>query len=209
MTEAGAALATLGAMAAEGNAYPDELESDAQDEAREDAENEVRRRLALAQIRQYPDAVLRMRAHEVDRFDETLARLAERMTDLMHDARGVGLAATQVGVLQRLFVFQATDEDEVRAVVNPQITARSEETESGDEGCLSLQGVLVPVERSTTITLEGQDLEGKPLRLELEELPARVVQHELDHLDGTLMIERTDAESRREALATLRHRPSL
>ena len=192
-------------MAAEGDAYPDEPEV----EAREQAESEVRRRLALAQIRQYPDAVLRMRAHEVDRFDETLARLAERMTELMHDARGVGLAATQVGVLQRLFVFQADEEDEVRAVVNPQITARSEETESGDEGCLSLQGVLVPVERSVTVTLEGQDLDGKPLRLELEELPARVVQHELDHLDGTLMIERTDPESRREALATLRRRPSL
>jgi peptide deformylase len=192
-------------MAAEGDAYPDEPEV----EAREQAESEVRRRLALAQIRQYPDAVLRMRAHEVDRFDETLARLAERMTELMHDARGVGLAATQVGVLQRLFVFQADEEDEVRAVVNPQITARSEELESGDEGCLSLQGVLVPVERSLSVTLEGQDLEGKPLRLELEELPARVVQHELDHLDGTLMIERTDPESRRGALATLRRDPSL
>jgi peptide deformylase len=192
-------------MAAEGDAYPDEPEV----EAREQAESEVRRRLALAQIRQYPDAVLRMRAREVDRFDETLARLAERMTELMHDARGVGLAATQVGVLQRLFVFQADEEDEVRAVVNPQITARSEELESGDEGCLSLQGVLVPVERSLSVTLEGQDLEGKPLRLELEELPARVVQHELDHLDGTLMIERTDPESRRGALATLRRDPSL
>ena len=208
MTEGDGSVATLGAMAAEGDAYPDELEVEA-DEAREKAQNEVRRRLALAQIRQYPDAVLRMRAHEVERFDEPLARLAERMTELMHDARGVGLAATQVGVLQRLFVFQADEEDEVRAVVNPQITARSEETESGDEGCLSLQGVLVPVERSVTVTLEGQDLEGKPLRLELEELPARVVQHELDHLDGTLMIERTDPESRREALATLRRRPSL
>jgi len=205
VTEAEASLATLGAMAAEGDAYPDEPEID----AREQAESEVRRRLALAQIRQYPDAVLRMRAHEVDRFDETLARLAERMTQLMHDARGVGLAATQVGVLQRLFVFQADEEDEVRAVVNPQLTTRSEELESGDEGCLSLQGVLVPVERSLSVTLEGQDLEGKPLRLELEELRARVVQHELDHLDGTLMIERTDPESRRGALATLRRDPSL
>ena len=201
-------MATLGAMAAESDAYPDELEDEAQD-ARAEAESALRRRLALAQIRQYPDAVLRMRAHEVDRFDETLARLALRMTELMHDARGVGLAATQVGVLQRLFVFQADEEDEARAVVNPRITARSEETESADEGCLSLQGVHVPVERSVTVTLEGQDLEGKPLLLELEELPARVVQHELDHLDGTLMIERTDAESRRGALATLRRDPSL
>jgi peptide deformylase len=195
-------------MAAEGDAYPDELEEEAES-AEADAQIEVRRRLALAQIRQYPDAVLRMRANEVDRFDETLARLAQRMTELMHDARGVGLAATQVGVLQRLFVFQADEDDEVRAVVNPKITARSEETTSVEEGCLSLQGVHVPVERHVTVTLEGQDLEGQPLRLELEELPARVVQHELDHLDGTLMIERTDPESRREALATLRHRPSL
>ena len=201
-------MATLGAMAAESDAYPDELEDEAQD-ARDEAQSAVRRRVALAQIRQYPDAVLRMRAHEVDRFDETLAQLAFRMTELMHDARGVGLAATQVGVLQRLFVFQADEEDEVRAVVNPRITARSEESESADEGCLSLQGVLVPVERSVTVTLEGQDLEGKPLRLELEELPARVAQHELDHLDGTLVIERTDAESRRGALATLRRDPSL
>lgn len=195
-------------MAAEGDAYPEELEDDVRN-PEADAEREVRRRLALAQIRQYPDAVLRMRANEVDRFDETLARLAQRMTDLMHDARGVGLAATQVGVLQRLFVFQADEEDEVRAVVNPAITARSEEATSGEEGCLSLQGVHVPVERSVTVTLEGQDLEGQPLRLELEELPARVVQHELDHLDGTLMIERTDPQSRREALATLRRDPSL
>ena len=208
MTEGEGALATLGGMAAEGDAYPDELEEEAES-AEADAQIEVRRRLALAQIRQYPDAVLRMRANEVDRFDETLARLAQRMTELMHDARGVGLAATQVGVLQRLFVFQADEDDEGRAVVNPKITARSEETTSVEEGCLSLQGVHVPVERHVTVTLEGQDLEGQPLRLELEELPARVVQHELDHLDGTLMIERTDPESRREALATLRHRPSL
>ncbi len=173
-----------------------------------DAQVEVKRRVALAQIRQYPDAVLRMRANEVDRFDENLVRLADRMTELMHDARGVGLAATQVGVLQRLFVFQPRD-DEVTAVVNPEIVARSGETELADEGCLSLQGVHVPVERSTAVTLQGLDLEGKPLRLELEELPARVAQHELDHLDGLLIIERTDAESRRDALATLRHRPSL
>jgi len=193
-------------MAADGDAHDDEPESD---DRESNAEIQVRRRVALSQIRQYPDAVLRMRANEVDRFDETLARLAARMTDLMHDARGVGLAATQVGVLQRLFVFQPHEEDESQAIVNPQITARSDELESGDEGCLSLQGVHVPVDRHVTITLEGVDLEGKPLRLELEEMPARVAQHELDHLDGTLIIERTDAGSRREALATLRRNPSL
>ena len=174
------------------------------DERPLDAEAGARRRLALAQIRQYPDAVLRMRAREVERFDDDLARLAEKMGHLMHDARGVGLAATQVGVLQRLFVFQLAGDEEVTAIVNPELTKRSRSTEVADEGCLSLQGVLVPVERALEVTIAGQDLVGGPLRLELAELDARVVQHELDHLDGILMLERTDDASRKEALATLR-----
>ena len=191
-------------MAAEGEADAQELEPETL-EPEERAEIEARRRFALAQIRQYPDAVLRMRANDVDRFDESLAKLADRMAGLMHDARGVGLAATQVGVLQRLFVFQpGDDEDDVVAVVNPEIVTRSDEKAVADEGCLSLQNVHVPVERNLAITLEGLDLEGRPLHLELDELPARVVQHELDHLDGVLIIERTDDESRRDALATLR-----
>jgi peptide deformylase len=174
------------------------------DERDLDAQAHARRRVALAQIRQYPDAVLRMRAREVERFDEDLARLAEKMGQLMHDARGVGLAATQVGVLQRLFVCQLADEEELTTVVNPEIVKRSRSTETADEGCLSLQGVLVPVERALEVTLEALDVAGKPLRLELDDLDARVVQHELDHLDGVLMLERTDDESRKVALATLR-----
>ncbi len=169
-----------------------------------DAQDHARRRAALAQIRQYPDAVLRMPAREVEDFGEDLARLADRMVHLMRDARGVGLAATQVGILQRLFVFQLGDDEEVTTVVNPEVTARSKDSATFEEGCLSLQGVLVPVERALNVTLEGKDLRGAPLKLELEEMDARVVQHELDHLDGVLMIERTDVESRREALATLR-----
>jgi peptide deformylase len=175
-----------------------------QEERELDAQEHARRRLALAQIRQYPDAVLRMRAREVERFDDDLARLAEKMARLMHDARGVGLAATQVGVLQRLFVCHLAGEDEATTIVNPEIVKRSKETETADEGCLSLQGVLVPVERAVGVTIEGQDVGGAPLRLELEEMDARVVQHELDHLDGVLMLERTDDASRKEALATLR-----
>ena len=174
------------------------------DERQLDAQDRARRRLALAQIRQYPDAVLRMRARDVERFDDDLARLADKMAQLMHDARGVGLAATQVGVLQRLFVFQLADDDDVTTIVNPEITKRSRSTEIADEGCLSLQGVLVPVERSLEVTIEGRDVTGAPLELELEEIDARVVQHELDHLDGVLMLERTDDESRKDALATLR-----
>jgi peptide deformylase len=190
-------------MAAEGGVRPED-EDEEREERELDAQAQARRRVALAQIRQYPDAVLRMRAREVERFDDDLLRLADRMARLMHDARGVGLAATQVGVLQRLFVFQPAEADEVTAIVNPEITARTEETEVADEGCLSLQGVLVPVERAIAVTVEGRDLKGEPLRLELEEMDARVVQHELDHLDGVLMLERTSDESRREALATLR-----
>jgi peptide deformylase len=183
-----------------------ELEqNDVELDPREAAELAARRRVALAQIRQYPDPALRLRANEVEQFDEALERLADRMTGLMTDARGVGLAATQVGVLQRLFVYQAYEEDEPRAIVNPRITRRSSGTEITDEGCLSLQGVLVPVERALAVTLEGQDLSAAPLRFELDEMAARVVQHELDHLDGVLIIERTDPESRRAALATLRH----
>ena len=182
-------------------------------EEQRDPEQEARRRLALAQIRQYPDPVLRMKAREVEAFDEELARLVQRMGRLMHDAVGVGLAATQVGILRRVFVFQRQPEEEeaepeTLAVVNPEIVERSEETEVDDEGCLSLQGVHVPVERATAVTLEGADEHGKPVRYELEELSARVVQHELDHLDGTLILDRTTDEARREALGTLRPRLS-
>jgi peptide deformylase len=126
----------------------------------------------------------------------------------MRDARGVGLAATQVGILQRVFVFQR-DEDEALGVVNPVVTPRGGETEIGDEGCLSLQGVTVPVERSMRVLVEGQDVEGGQLRFELEGHPARIVQHEVDHLDGTLIIDRTSEDARKEALATLRPQPIL
>ena len=176
-----------------------------------DPQAEARRRLALTQIRQYPDPVLRMRANEVETFDGELARLVERMGRLMADANGVGLAATQVGVLRRVFVFRADreGESEPQAVVNPEIVARSTETGVDDEGCLSLQGVLVPVERHLRVTLEGRDEAGEAVRLELEDLAARVAQHELDHLDGVLIIERTTPDSRRDALAVLRPRLAL
>ena len=174
-----------------------------------DPEAELRRRVAIAQIRQWGDPVLRLRAHEVTAFDDDLVRLVERMADLMFDASGVGLAATQIGILRRLFVFQTKDEEEPTAVVNPVIVESGGEPEPDDEGCLSLQGVLVPVERPTTVTLEGQDITGAPLRLELTGLGARVVQHELDHLDGVLIIDRTDRESRRGALKALRPQPTL
>jgi peptide deformylase len=174
-----------------------------------DAEREARRQIALAQIRQWPDPVLRMIANEVEDFDDDLRRLVARMDLLMRDANGVGLAATQVGVLRRVFVFRAGDAEEpvVVVAVNPRIVEPSEEREADDEGCLSLQRVLVPVERHIAVTLEAEDAEGEPVRLELSGLDARVVQHELDHLDGVLILDRTTPEARREAMATLRPRP--
>jgi peptide deformylase len=172
-----------------------------------DVEREARRLLALSRIRQYGDSVLRMRAREIEIFDEDLERLVERMTTLMHEANGVGLAGTQVGVLRRVFVFVEDGED--RVIVNPVVTSSSKETETDDEGCLSLRDVLVPVERSVSVTIEGVDAKGEPVRFELEAPASRVVQHELDHLDGVLIIDRTSDEARREALATLRPQPVL
>jgi peptide deformylase len=170
-------------------------------------ELEARRLLALARIRQYGDPALKMRAREVEEVDDDVRRLATRMTELMHEAQGVGLAATQVGVLRRVFVF--SDDGEDRVVVNPVITKRSDTMEIDEEGCLSLREVLVPVERACVVTIEGVDAQGAPVKLELKMPSSRVVQHELDHLDGVLIIDRTDAESRREALAKLRPQPVL
>jgi peptide deformylase len=174
-----------------------------------DAQAEARRRLALAQIRQYPDPVLRLEAQQVQAFDDDLKQLVERMTRLMQDARGVGLAANQVGVLRRVFVVQAEDEEQPRALVNPSIVERSEESDEDDEGCLSMQGVVVSVERPVRVRLEASDEEGKPVTLDLEGLPARVAQHELDHLDGVLIVDRTTPEDRREAMAVLRQSSAL
>jgi peptide deformylase len=181
---------------------------EADEEARAEAEADARRRIALSQIRQYGDSALRLKAHEVSEFDDDLRRLVDRMIALMHDAQGVGLAATQVGVLRRLFVFAPGDEGP-QAIVNPVVVEREDETATDDEGCLSLQGVRVPVERSVRVVLEGKDPNGDDLRVELDEYGSRVVQHELDHLDGVLIIDRTDDEHRKEALSTLRPRAVL
>jgi peptide deformylase len=182
--------------------HDDEPLTDA--EARAEAERLVRKEVALAQIRQYGDPVLRMRAGEVETFDEELDRIAARMIELMHDADGVGLAATQIGILRRFFVCTLDGED--RVLVNPVVTPEGSDTEVEDEGCLSLGTVRVPIERALRVRVEARDAAGEPVSLTLEEMDARVVQHELDHLDGVLLLDRTDAESRREALSQLRPR---
>jgi peptide deformylase len=183
----------------------DHEELDAEEQA--ELELQARRLVALSRIRQYGDPALRMKARDVEEIDEDVVRLAERMTTLMHEAQGVGLAATQVGVVRRLFVF--VDEGEDRVLVNPVVTDRSKDTDVDEEGCLSIRGVLVPVERSAAVTIEGLDLSGEAVSLKLELPSSRIVQHELDHLDGVLILDRTDAESRRAALAQLRPQPVL
>jgi peptide deformylase len=176
-----------------------------------DAEREARRRAALAQIRQYPDPALRIRANEVDEVDEAVADLVERMTRLMLEARGVGLAAPQIGVLRRVLVYQTGEDEPLVALVNPRLVSSSEEAETADEGCLSLgaASVVVPVSRPVSVTVEATTPAGEPVTVDAEGLEARVIQHELDHLDGVLILDRTAPGERREALAQLRPQPIL
>lgn len=150
------------------------------------------------EIKTFGDPVLKTRAAKVKEFDDALLRLTEEMLVTMHDREGVGLAANQVGRLRRVLVA-AVEEDEY-VVVNPVIEAFSDETEVLAEGCLSIPGIQVEVERPVAITLSGQDAAGEDLRLEVEGLLARVFQHEVDHLDGVLILDRTDRESRKAAL---------
>ena len=176
-----------------------------------DAEREARRQAALAQIRQYPDAVLRMEAREVDEFDGSVAALAERMTRLMQEARGVGLAANQVGILRRILVYPPGEEEPVQTLVNPRIVSKSDEVEVEDEGCLSLAAasVIVPVARAMTVKIGAFSPSGEPVEIEVEGLASRVIQHEIDHLDGVLIIDRAEPAERRAALASLRPQPVL
>lgn len=155
-------------------------------------------------IRMFGDPVLKTRATPVEDFDESLIRLTEDMLATMRDHEGVGLAANQVGRLKRVLV--AATEDEEYAVVNPVVEASGAETETGGEGCLSIPGIHVDVERPTAVTISGRDPTGEPIRIEAEGLLARIFQHEIDHLDGVLVLDRTDRESRKAALREWRER---
>jgi peptide deformylase len=173
-------------------------------EAELDPETIARRDAALARVRKFGDPVLRAAALPVERFDETLAAEAERMAQLMHDALGVGLAATQLGVLHRMLVYQAYSDDPVTVLVNPEIEWRSDELEAGPEGCLSLPGVHVEVERARAVRVRARDAQGAPVAVEAEGLEARVIQHEIDHLDGILVFDRIPREARKEAMRAMR-----
>jgi peptide deformylase len=165
---------------------------------------ERRRLAALARIRQFGDPVLRTPALPVTRFDVALREEVARMGAIMHDARGVGLAAPQLGALRRLLVFRDEEHGEVTALCNPRIVWRSDEEETDVEGCLSLGEIVVEVPRAVAVRVEAQAVDGSPLTLEPESYRARVIQHEMDHLDGVLILDRTAPEQRREALRALR-----
>ncbi len=156
------------------------------------------------EVKTFGDPVLKTRAGKVKEFDDALMRLTEDMLVTMHAREGVGLAANQVGRLRRVLVA-AIEEDEY-VIVNPVIEASSDETEVLAEGCLSIPGINVEVERPVAVTVSGQDASGGNLRLEAEGLLARVFQHEVDHLDGVLILDRTDRESRKAALREWRER---
>ena len=155
-------------------------------------------------LRTFGDPVLKTRAAPVETFDESLARLAQEMLATMREQEGVGLAANQVGRLKRILV--AAVEDQEYVIVNPTIEERARSTEKDLEGCLSIPGIQVEVERPTAVTISGQDASGAPLRLEASGLLARILQHEVDHLDGVLILDRTDRQSRKDAMREMRER---
>ena len=173
-------------------------------EEERDPEVEARRRAALSFIRRLGDPVLKSRATPVDQFDEALRAQVARMGGLMNDALGVGLAAPQIGLSQRLLVYRVGQDAPLVALVNPEIEWSSGEEEALEEGCLSIPGVAVDVERPVHVRVRARDETGAERLVEASGLEARVIQHEIDHLDGVLILDRTSREQRKEAIRTLR-----
>jgi len=169
-----------------------------------DPEVEARRAAAMSFIRKLGDPVLKSRATPVDRFDDSLRRQVGRMAGIMDDAIGVGLAAPQLGISQRLLVYRIGPDAPVIALANPELEWTSQDLEPGEEGCLSIPGVTVDVERPVHVRVRAQDEEGEPRVVEASGLEARVIQHEMDHLDGVLILERTSRDERKRALRELR-----
>jgi peptide deformylase len=169
-----------------------------------EAERLERREAALAHVVKFGDPVLKSKASPVGEFGSELRAEVERMIGIMRDGMGVGLAATQVGMLRRVLVFQAGPDSEPTALVNPEIEWLSDEVVLAEEGCLSLPRVSMDVERPLHARFSGRDTDGEPFRLEASGLEARVLQHEIDHLDGVLILDRASREQRKGALRALR-----
>ena len=174
------------------------------DELHLDPETAARRDAALVHVRKFGDPVLRTKARPVSRIDDALRDEVRRMGLLMNDAIGVGLAATQVGILHRVLVYRVQQQAPVNALINPEIEWRGKEQEISEEGCLSLPSVLVEVERPVHVRVTAMDEWGQPIVIEASGLEARVIQHEMDHLDGVLILDRTTREQRKEAMRILR-----
>jgi peptide deformylase len=169
-----------------------------------DPEAAARRAAAMSFIRKWGDPVLKSHATPVDRFDETLQQQVQRMAGIMRDAVGVGLAAPQLGISQRLLVYKIGSDAPLITLVNPELEWRSEDLETVEEGCLSIPSVAVDVERPVHVRVRARDERGDERLVEASGLEARVIQHEMDHLDGVLMLDRASREDRKEALRTLR-----
>jgi len=171
-----------------------------------DPEVRARRDAALRFVRKFGDPVLKSKARPVERFDDALVREVQRMGQVMHDSLGIGLAATQVGVMHRVLVYRVGRDGPVAAVVNPELEWSSKEKEPLEEGCLSLPGVLVEVDRPVHVRVRALDERGESLLIEASGLEARVLQHEIDHLDGVLILDRTTRDQRKQAMRELRER---
>jgi peptide deformylase len=163
-----------------------------------------RREAALSYVVKFGDPVLKSRASPVGEFGPELREEVDRMIRIMQDGMGVGLAATQLGVLRRLLVFQAGPDNEPSALINPEIEWMSAEEAIAEEGCLSLPRVTMDVERPLHARFTGRDVDGEPIVIEASGLEARVLQHEIDHLDGVLILDRTTRQQRKAALRALR-----
>ena len=183
---------------------PAETETDERDESGLEAELLERREAALAHVVKFGDPVLKSKASPVRDFGPELRAEVERMVAIMRDGMGVGLAATQLGVLRRLLVFQAGPDSEPTALINPEVEWLSKEVVVAEEGCLSLPRVSMDVERPLHARFSGLDVDGEPIRIEASGLEARVLQHEIDHLDGVLILDRTPRAQRKGALRALR-----
>jgi peptide deformylase len=182
-----------------------ETETDIEAEAPQlDPEVAERRRAALAYVRKFGDPVLKAKASPIEVFDDELRAEVAQMGALMDDAIGIGLAATQLGRLKRLLVYRMASAAPLCAIVNPEVTWTSKEKEIYEEGCLSLPEVVIDIERPVYATIEARDEFGERLTIEASGLEARVLQHEIDHLDGVLILDRAPRDKRKEAMRTLR-----
>jgi peptide deformylase len=193
-------------MAAEQQETAEVVEEPEVEQATLDPEVAARREAALAHVRSFGDPVLRAEARPVEIFDQRLLDEVARMGAIMHDSLGIGLAATQVGVLNRVLVYRVEHDSPINALVNPVLEWSGKDKEVLEEGCLSLPGVNVDVERPIYVRVRAQDPTGAPILIEASGLEARVIQHEMDHLDGVLILDRTPRDQRKEAMRILRER---